>query len=134
MKQQALPNTICNWGYKVWSVELLGTSEQCYLRGPSRHTHPPRAGTALGECAGTISEGEAELLCWQEVCELQRAAHMKTAVLITVCIQFINHQERRNVLLFIYCCESRRIEYVFQKVFRVNETVSTFQNNSPRLL
>ena len=101
----------------------------------AKQVDPPlRAGAALGELAGAISEGKEELLCGKEACELQRAAQVETVILIIVCIQFINHQERRNAVPFIYCYESRRIGYAFPKVFRVNETVSTFQNNPSRVL
>lgn len=74
-----------------------------------------------------------ELLYWKEAYGLQRAAQVEIVILIIVCIQLISHQER-FVLPFIYCYESRRIRYVFQKGFRVNETVSTFQNNPSRHL
>lgn len=112
-------------------MELLGSSKQ-------------KAGSASSEAQVDIFTFQEQGLPWENVLDpsrkerrsccigkrlvsyRERAAQVEIVILVIVCIQFISHQERRSVVPFVYCYESRRIAYVFQKGFRVNGQFSTF--------
>lgn len=55
---------------------------------------------------------------------------MEIIILIIICIRFINHQGEEACEYLLSSTMNQPEEGLFfQKVFRVNETVSAFQNN-----